>query len=170
MRVDPIAAAYGFFQIVFADLADTLADAVFHLRRRTEPDLKFEEVFRTEFRRLLTQFREELKHHEPRNSDAEDVTALRNACDSMSKLANWRNDRIHARVRNTEEGYALYDWRTRKRLAMTPEEIEAKTRDAIKAKQIFEMWLPNFIVGLDIEEDLEKLLSSVPDLSEQRDN
>jgi hypothetical protein len=151
-------------------MADTLANAVFRLRQRTEPNLTFEEVFRTEFRRLLTQFRDELKQHEPGNSDAEDVTALRNACNSMSKLANWRNDRIHARVRNTEEGYALNDWRTRKRLAMTPEEIEDKTRDALKAKQIFEMWLPNFIVGLDIEEDLEKLLSTVPDLSEPQEN
>jgi hypothetical protein len=151
-------------------MADTLANAVFRLRQRTEPNLTFEEVFRTEFRRLLTQFRDELKQHEPGNSDAEDVTALRNACNSMSKLANWRNDRIHARVRNTEEGYALYDWRTRKRLAMTPEEIEDKTRDAFNAKQILEMYVPNFIVGLDIEKDIEKLLATLPGLNEPRHN
>lgn len=109
MRVDPIATAYGFFQIVFADMADTLADAVFRLRRRAQISLTFDEVFRTEFGRLLTQFRDELKQYEPGDSDAEDVTALRGACNSMSKLANWRNDRIHARVRSTEDGSALYD-------------------------------------------------------------
>ena len=55
------------------------------------------------------------------------------------------------------------------RLAMTPEEIEEKTREAFKAKQILEMYVPDFIVGLDIEEDIEKLLSTLPDLSEPRD-
>jgi hypothetical protein len=52
---------------------------------------------------------------------------------------------------------------------MTPEEIEEKTREAFKAKQILEMYVPDFIVGLDIEEDIEKLLSTLPDLSEPRD-
>lgn len=53
---------------------------------------------------------------------------------------------------------------------MTAEEIEAKTRDAFKAKQILQMYLPNFIVGLDIEEDIGQLLSTLPDLSAPPDD
>jgi hypothetical protein len=160
MRPDPITSAYGFFQVVFADMADTLADAVFRLRQRTEANLKFEEVFGDTFGRLVAQFRKELG-----TSDAEDVAALRSACDSMSRLATWRNDRIHARVRMTEDGYALYDWRTRKRLQMTHEDIDHNTKEAFKTKQTIEMYVPNLIVGLDIEADIERLLSTVPDLN-----
>lgn len=46
MTLDDTAAAYGLFQVVFADLANHLAIATFRLREQKEPGLAFEEVFR----------------------------------------------------------------------------------------------------------------------------
>ncbi|MBZ5595430.1 MAG: hypothetical protein LAP39_24565 [Acidobacteriia bacterium] len=65
----------------------------------------------------------------------------------------------------TDSGYELYDWRTRERLAMTCEDMEAKTREAFKAKQALIMYMPNLIVGLDIEADIERELSRLPELT-----
>lgn len=162
MRADSIAAAYGLFQVVFADMTDTLADAVFQFRRRREPNLTFEEVFNLKFGKMLSQFRDELKHF---SADATDASALRLVCDSISRLAPWRNARMHAQVRMTDHGYELYDWKTRERLEMTCEDIEAKTREAFKAKQALIMHMPNLIVGLDMEADIERELSKLPDLN-----
>ena len=94
------------------------------------------------------------------------LCAVRNACSIMSKLAGWRNERIHARVRLTEDGYALYDWRTRRRLVISQEEIEKNVQLAIKGMVELEAHVPRNVRLLEWEEEFEALLSSVPELSQ----
>jgi hypothetical protein len=109
--------------VVFADVSDHLAFATFVLRKRKEPDLVFENVFRQKFGTTLDQFRDEVRQFEGRSAVSDSLYSVRKACDITSKLAVWRNDRIHARVRMTEHGCALYDWR-RRRLEISREQIE----------------------------------------------
>ena len=52
MKLDDNAAAFGLFQLAFANLTQQLAMAVFYLRRINEPDLRFEQVFKMEFSRF----------------------------------------------------------------------------------------------------------------------
>ena len=49
MMLNEMAAPYGLFQIVFADVVDHLAVGTFRSRERKEPGLVFEEVFKQEF-------------------------------------------------------------------------------------------------------------------------
>src|ERR1700744_5809255 len=121
MNLDDAAAAYGLFQVVFADIADHVAVATFRLRELKEPELTFETVFRQEFSKMFKQFRKELRQFEGRSAVDVYLRDGREACEIISKLADWRNDRIHARVRMTDTGYPLYDWRTRKRLEISRE-------------------------------------------------
>ncbi|HWB84645.1 MAG TPA: hypothetical protein VG675_10940 [Bryobacteraceae bacterium] len=48
MTFNDTAAAYGLFQVVFADVVGHPARAKFRLRERREPGLRFDEVFRQE--------------------------------------------------------------------------------------------------------------------------
>src|SRR6185503_1401275 len=132
MTFNDTAAAYGLFQVVFADMADHLAVATFRLREHRELGLSFETVFGQQFERTLKQFRQELRQFDDRSHISDRLHDLREACKTMSALAVWRNDRIHARVQMTDHGYVLYDWRTRNRLEITREQIELKINQAIK--------------------------------------
>ncbi len=170
MTLSDTAAAYGLFQVVCADLIDHLAVAVFRLRISKEPWLAFETVFRQEFKRTLKEIRRELRQFEDRSSVSDSLAAVRGACKVMSKLAVWRNDRVHARVRLTEEGYALYDWRTRRRLAITRAQIEQNIQVAIKAIVDLEAHVPHLVHLSDWDAEFERLFSTVSGLSVADDN
>src|SRR5579859_5206607 len=123
MKIDATAGIYGLFQVVFADLTDHLAFATFRLGSATDSTLKFEDVFRQEFGNILRQFRTALRQFSNSPVD-ESMYALNEACNIMSRLSKWRNDRVHVRVRMTSDGYALYDWRTGNRLPINYGEVE----------------------------------------------
>ncbi len=167
MKLDETAAAYGLFQVVFADVADHLAVATFRLREQKEPELTFEAVFRQEFKTTLKQFRKELRYFERRSPVASSLSIIKESCTVAAKLANWRNERIHARVRMVEnEGYALYDWRTRRRLEITKDKIERHIEQAIKAIVDLQAHLPELVTMLEWDAEVESLLSTIPELSE----
>jgi hypothetical protein len=67
MTLNDTAAAYGLFQVVFADIADHVAVATFRLLQRSDPGLTFENVFRQDFTKTLKQFRQELHRFEGRS-------------------------------------------------------------------------------------------------------
>lgn len=156
------AAAYGLFQVVFADLADHLAAAAFYLRRRKEPSLKFEKVLKQEFSRTLKQLRKELKQLDGRTSESDSLHAVRRACDNASKLAAWRNDRIHARVKMTEDGYLLYHWQGHA-LQMSDAQIEQNIRLAIEVIVQLEGHMRHIVDPVDLKERILGLLSTLPD-------
>lgn len=63
MVLNETAAAYGVFQVIFAELHGCLAAATWHLRRRFDPNLTFSKVHRQGFRCTLEQFKKESKSH-----------------------------------------------------------------------------------------------------------
>ena len=170
MTFNDTAAAYGLFQVVFADVVDHLAGATFHLLKREDPDLPFEKVFTQDASKILKQFRAEVKQFDVVSPVAENVHDLREACKTISALMKWRNDRIHARVRMTDSGYALYDWRTRERLEIHGDVIVENIQLAINAMVKLETNVAPLIGQLKLDEELDKLFMSMPELLGPDDN
>jgi hypothetical protein len=54
MNLDDTAAAYGLFQVVFADIADHIAVAAFRLRELKEPELHSKQFLGRNFRKPLS--------------------------------------------------------------------------------------------------------------------
>ena len=77
MTLNDTAAAYGLFQVVFADVADHLAIATSRLREPKEPGLVFEKVFRQDFKKTLKQFQCELRQFDDRSAVSESLYAVR---------------------------------------------------------------------------------------------
>jgi hypothetical protein len=125
MNLDENAAAFGLFHLMFANLTQQLAAALFYIRRLKEPDLKFEDVFKLKFSRLLKEFEKELKQLDGGSHDME-LQALRPVCERIKDLGDWRNARAHPRVQIDEHGITIYDWRTRKQLIMDRDETLLK--------------------------------------------
>lgn len=70
----------------------------------------------------------------------------------------------------TDQGYALYDWRTRRRLDITPEQIERNIRLAIKAVVELEANMGHLVHLLTLDEEIERLFSTLAEVSEAPDN
>ncbi len=156
MLIDATAGAYGLFQVVFADLTEHLAVAVFRLRQVKAPGLTFEQIFRLEFKRILDQFKEELKQFDGKRLLEEDLHWLLAAVDQMAIIAKWRHERIHARVRPVDGGLGLYDWRTRERLPISYEECKGKIDEATKLIVTLEAHVPQLVGWLDWNKMFER--------------
>jgi hypothetical protein len=166
MRFTHTACAYGLFQVVFADVADHLAVATFRLRERKEPSLTLEAVFGQRVSDTLKQFRKELGESGEGLPVSESVADLRGACDIIAKLFNWRNDRIHARVRMTEDGYALYDKRTGHRFELNREQLENNIQQAVQAIVTLKANVQNVVGRLEWHEEFEKMFREIKELPE----
>jgi hypothetical protein len=131
MKLDENAAAFGLFQLTFANLEQQFATAVFFIRRIKEPALEFEEVFQLRFADLLDALKKELKQFDGQSSHDEELHELRKICASAKNLSKWRNPRTHPRVQIDENGIAIYDWRTRQRLTIDRDECIMNIERAI---------------------------------------
>jgi hypothetical protein len=112
---------------VFADVTERLAAAIFLLRQsRGVPDVDFEQIFRKKFSQMLVAFKAEVKEFGMRSAPplAHEISELKTACDDLSRFSCWRNDRVHARVRQLDDGFALYNGKTGKRLSITSQECD----------------------------------------------
>ena len=128
MKLDENAAAFGLFQLAFANLTQQLAMAVFYLRRLNEPDLKFEKVFKMEISRLHDSLLEQLLQFDSQQCLDMDLQHLRHRCRQIAVLATWRNDRAHPRVRFDNHGISIFNWRTGQRLPSTPKSAFSKSK------------------------------------------
>jgi hypothetical protein len=126
MKIDATAAAYGLFQVVFASMTNELALALFALRSRRDPQFTFEKV-PTKFSWMLEELRKELDNLRVSSREKDSLAEVRRMCWIADRLATWRNSRIHARVKWTDEGLVLLNWKTSKRLSITVEECAQKT-------------------------------------------
>lgn len=126
-------AAYGRFQVVFADVVNHLAIVTFDLREPAEPGLHIKSVFAQPFKKTFGQFKDALRQFDGRSVVSDSLIEVREACTIISELAEWRNQRIHAHVQTSEHGFALYNWRTDKRLELDLQQIETKIDLAVKA-------------------------------------
>ena len=166
MRFNDTASAYGLFQVVFADAADHLAVATHRLRVRKEPGLTEDAVFRQRISDTLRDFRKELDQFDNSSAISDSVRDLRDASDTLSTLSLWRNDRIHARVQMTENGYALYDKRTRERLDLSREEIETNIEMLVKVIVTFKSDVQHLVGQLEWDAEFEKMFRELTELSE----
>ena len=91
-------------------------------------------------------------------------------CNIISELSVWRNDRIHAHVRLTEHGYALYNWRTRRRLEITREQIGQKINLAMKVNVEINTYMDDLRRSLAFDEELAKFFDTLPEVSEAPDD
>lgn len=157
MKLSDTAAAHGHFQVVFADVTDHLAVATFQLRKRREPPLRFEEVFKQGFSRTLLEFRRELCQFAATPGVAENLDTIREACKTISALSVWRNDRIHAHVRMTDTGYVLFSWQTQQPLPLNYTEIERHIHTASSAIVNLDVHVSHLLHELDWEEACAKL-------------
>lgn len=166
MLFSDTASVYGLFQVVFADVADHLAVATFRLLKRKEPGLTVEAVFKQRVSDTLKQFRQELGQFDEGSDVSESVRNLRDASDIIAALSNWRNDRIHARVRMTEDGYALYDKRTGNRLELHRDQLEKKIEQAVKAIVTLEADVQHLVGQLKWDEEFEEMFRALPQMPE----
>jgi len=165
MVFNETAAAYGLFQVVFAEMHEYLAAATYHLRRRNEQSLQYEKVHRQGFEKTLKQFRKQLCQLSDSGGVAEGIEALKKACDSMACLAQWRNERVHARVLRTEEGLELYaplrdNPGKAQRLEMSKGFFEERIREAIKVTVTFQA--AHLISQIRMKEEIDRLWASLP--------
>jgi hypothetical protein len=163
MDIDRTAAFYGLLQVAYADMTEHLATYLYLLRRRAEPKLEFRCVYKLMFRQMLNQFKDELKEFDTGKPVSPEVHELRNACKKMSGLADWRNDRIHARVRVVADGYALYDWLTGLRLSMTAEELERKIEEVNYINASLEAYMLTLLGDLARADNIGALLEATLD-------
>lgn len=151
MTIDPAAAAYGLFQLAFAEVTDHIAGALFALRRRKEADLRYTNVFGLNFGRQINELEGELKRFDQYQSQSmlEHLGALREPCQRARLLADWRNKRIHVRVQRTEAGLALFDWRTRERLSISYDECAEKIDESLWIVATLKCNAPHLVDYLD---------------------
>jgi hypothetical protein len=122
--VTQTASEYGMFHAHFARLSEALAATLFYLGTNRDPPT-FEKLISKEFGRNITALERQAKS----SDGADNFRRVGSVCVKMRDLAKWRNERIHARVKFDQDrsSFALYSWRTRQLLPMTPQEIRQKS-------------------------------------------
>jgi len=83
----------------------------------------------------------------------------------LGALAVWRNDRIHARVRDVGDGLALYELKTGKRLSISDKECLEILQKLTSVKFTLEVFLVDLIRSRDadrkpddfLQEQLQKI-------------
>ena len=131
MKIDATAAAFGLFQVVFASVTSELALALFALRFRHDPQFTLAKV-PPQFSRMLKELRKELDNLRVSSHEKDSLAEVGRMCRIADGLATWRNSRIHARVKWTDKGLVLLNWKTGKRLSITAEECAQKTDAAVR--------------------------------------
>lgn len=159
MRIDPTAAAYGLAQLAFTDLTYRIATALLALRRHRQPDADLN-VVPWQFDRMVKDLLCELRQFD--DSMEPHLTHLRNACTRAREVARWRNARIHARVKEMNDGLAVFDWNTGERLSIGQEECEEKIRAIAAIIAEFQGSLPRLLSALDLDRAVDDLFASDP--------
>lgn len=124
MRSGETARAFGHFNVLFAELDEYVTRALLDLRKHAAPETTFESLHSRGFKRNCGDLKKELRQFEGHSSVAFELERMRDALARADGLNDWRKRRIHGLVRRTDEGLALYDWETRKRLTMSEEECQ----------------------------------------------
>ena len=135
INIEPLTASFGLFQIVFADLTECFAIALFRLKQHEDQTLTLQQVFKRNFSEILEELKDQLKQLEPtpispKRAVLSELKELKKARERAAELNHWRNERIHARVRYYNDVYILHNNKTGKRLAM--EGCREKPDEALK--------------------------------------
>ncbi len=144
MTLDENAAAFGLFQLTFANLHQQLATVVFFLRQIEEPSLEFHEVFGLPYSSMSMQIQLLKKNHS-----------------EIGALARWRNDRAHPRVRIDENGIRIFNWKTGKALRLDRDECIEKIRQAIRITVDIEMFGASLSRQLKDKRKIDKMPAEI---------
>jgi hypothetical protein len=169
VKLDDNAAAFGLFQLTYADVEQQFATAVFFIRRIKEPGLKFEDVFKLPLSELRKSLKNELKQFEGQSSHEMELHDLRNACTKAEALANWRNPRAHPRVRVDENGITIYDWRTLKPLTINRDECIEKIEEAAGITASVAFNVGQILRELESQAEIDKKLDEIFKIFEDQD-
>jgi hypothetical protein len=153
MTFDDTAAAYGLVQVVFADVADHLAFALFTLRQKKDATASV--IKPSQFGRILSEFKTELRQFEHVQSLDSAVADLRKCCQELKALSKWRNERIHARVRQVGDGFALYNAETGERLSINHVECNEISQRLAGALVTLDTNVPALVNNLDFEKEFQ---------------
>jgi hypothetical protein len=160
MKLDDTAATYGLVQVVFADVTDHLAFAIFRLRQAKGTAVNFQDIVNLKFGYMVSNFKTELRQftHPQPPDDARDevgIADLNEVCKELKALSKWRNDRIHARVRWVEDGLALYNGKTGERLSINHGECTEVLNRLVKAIVKLDTYVPELVRSLDFNNEFE---------------
>jgi hypothetical protein len=169
-KFDVTAATYGLIQVVFADATERLAMAVFKLQQHRDPSVTFDKVFELKFSQILKGFKQELKQFDSEGGAAEDIAVLLRSCRQLASLSVWRNERIHARVRQVDDGLALYNSRTGRRLSIGPEESQTILQRLAEAMFTMEAHLPVLLTELELDKELDDFFKTTEDSEGESSN
>jgi hypothetical protein len=169
VKLDDNAAAFGLFQLTYADVEQQFAGAVFFIRRIKEPDLKFEDVFKLSFSELRKSLKKELKQFEGQSSHEMELHDLRSACAKAEALAKWRNPRAHPRVRVDENGITIYDWRTLKPLTIDRDECVEKIEEAAAITASVAFNVGQILRDLESQKEIDKKLDEIFKIFQDQD-
>jgi len=136
-----------------------LASALFYLQQRRDPSVTFEPLTGRPFGQNLRDFEAALKKF----PDSLAVQIGLDACTKMREVSNWRNERVHARVDFDQHAMtlALYSWRTRERLAISPEEIQQKIARASELVFAVNSTLEHVLHQLDFDKMMADIFSEI---------
>jgi hypothetical protein len=161
MFIDPEAAAYGVFQIAFATMDSRLSRFLVAACRCKSVEFTFGILHTMPFGKRLEKLRKVVKFVErDLTGDDPGIRELKEACDLATRVQEWRNARIHAEVRFSENRPVLVD-REGHSLQISREECEQKIREAIHAGIAMEAGIPHVVEFL---RDLEALDASETDI------
>jgi hypothetical protein len=148
-------AAYGLFQIAFASLDTRIARCLVKLCGCQNAGLAFSAFKRQPFGRRLQTIRKAMKSVAAVPSLSEEVRDLKRACDIAQSVSEWRNERIHAEVRFTDEGQPVIVDADGHRLHFDVDACESKIRDSIHAGIAMETIVPSLAA---YQRDLAELM------------
>jgi hypothetical protein len=155
MKLDDTAAAYGLVQVVFADVTDQLAYAVFTLKQASDNSVSSENISKCNFGPLLSEFKGELRQFSDVPSLDMTLTDLRNACRELKALSKWRNQRIHARVRRVAEGVALFNAKTGERPSISYVECEEIIQRLVNALVTLQTEIPCLVSSIAFHNEFD---------------
>jgi hypothetical protein len=154
LRIDSPMAAYGVFQIAFANLDTQVSRCLVDLCRCQKAKLAFSAFRRKPISERLRLLQRAVSHLRDEPSFNQEVGDLKEACELAESLSKWRNQRIHAEVRFIENQPVLLD-ESGKLLDIDLEACVEKTREAVRAKVGMQAAIPSFVA---YEKDLEELM------------
>lgn len=165
--IDPTAAAYGLFQVVFASLDTRLTRSLVDLCRCREPEFAFQLIKELSFGRRLQLFENALERlardlSVPGEPPPEEVDYLRTARATAKRVAAWRNARIHAEVRQVNGFNAFYD-RRGQRLCIETADCDRMRDEATIAENTMAEHLPGLVSDINLSAKISEALADVAD-------
>lgn len=158
MVLNETAAAYGLFQCAFAMLEDDLNDTLAVLLPFLDkPGEKPNRLTFGRCRKLLCKALDHLKAKH-NLSDVRAMQSVEAAVFEADAIGAWRNPRLHARVRLTEQGVMLFDRDTGDALEINRDECLRMISKAIRISVELEAHALHLIDAVRIGERLDALL------------